>query len=79
MKDEDWFMKKKELGFGIAAAYCLAAAGVYAYKKYSKNRKRRFYIELGSGVKIKRGTIIPIKNKFTWNAETDEVISTEEV
>lgn len=71
-------MKKKELGLGIAAAYCLVGVGVYAYKKYSKNRHRKFYIELGSGIKIKKGTIIPIKNKFTWNAETDEVISTEE-
>lgn len=68
-------MKKKELGLGIVAAYCLIGAGVYAYKKFNKKINKKYYLELGSGVKVKKGAIIPVKNKFTWSAETDEIIS----
>jgi hypothetical protein len=77
-KRRAWFMKKKDLSLEIAVAAALIGAGVYAYKKCSNKIQKKFYLEVGSGVKIKKGTIIPIKNKFTWDAETDEVISSDE-
>lgn len=70
-------MKKKDLSLEIAVAAALIGVGVYAYKKCSKKIHKKFYLEVGSGVKIKRGTIIPINDKFTWDAETDEIISSD--
>ncbi len=73
-------MKKRELGigFGIIAAYCVIGAGIYAYKKLNRELSKKYYVEMGDGIKVKKGTIIPVKNKFTWNSESDEVIAEED-